>query len=329
VALGPATDGGYYLIGLTQPVPELFRSIAWGTDTVFAESLRVLEQVGMPPFLMERLADVDRPEDLISWRSMIEEEEADMDRVSVIIPAFNEAVRIAASIQSARRGNPQEIIVVDGGSADGTAELARDAGATVISAMPGRARQMNAGAARATGNALLFLHSDTLLPPNYLHAVSQILRGSGVAAGAFRLSIEGAFSGRRLVEWGANVRSRYSEKPYGDQAIFLRRALFEELGGFANQPLLEDVELVHRLRRHGRIVIVSQAVVTSGRRWQQLGALRTTLTNQIILTAYALGVSSETLARLYGRPPTNAAKRPGATPHTRQTPASPPASADR
>ncbi|MBI5394485.1 MAG: TIGR04283 family arsenosugar biosynthesis glycosyltransferase [Verrucomicrobia bacterium] len=237
-----------------------------------------------------------------------------MDRVSVIIPAFNEAARIAASIESARRGNPQEIIVVDGGSADGTARIARDAGGIVIRAMPGRARQMNAGAARATGNTLLFLHSDTFLPPDCLHAVSQTLRGSGVAAGAFRLSIEGAFSGRRLVEWGANFRSRYLEKPYGDQALFLRRALFEEMGGFADMPLLEDVEFVGRLRKRGRIELLPTAIVTSGRRWQRLGALRTTLTNQFILTAYALGVSPETLARLYGQPPMNAPEWPLPTP---------------
>ena len=111
------------------------------------------------------------------------------------------------------------------------------------------------------------------------------------------------------MEWGIHFRSQRLQKPYGDQALFLRRALFEELGGFANQPLLEDVELVRRLRRLGRIVVVPQTVRTSGRRWQQLGALRTTLTNQFILTAYALGVSPEALARFYRRSPMNAPGR--------------------
>ncbi|MFA5189628.1 MAG: TIGR04283 family arsenosugar biosynthesis glycosyltransferase [Verrucomicrobiia bacterium] len=326
VVLGPATDGGYYLVGMTQSIPELFRGVEWGTETVLKETLRILERLALQPFLLERRDDVDRPEDLISWRRTVEEEEADMDRVSVIIPTLNEAPRIAASIESARRGNPLEIIVVDGGSSDGTVQFARDGGTTVICTMPGRARQMNAGAARATGNALLFLHSDTLLPPHYPRVVSQTLRASSVAAGAFRLSIEGAFSGKRLVEWGINFRSRWLQKPYGDQAIFLRRALFEELGGFANQPFLEDVELVCRLRRLGRIVVAPQTVCTSGRRWQQLGALRTILTNQFILTAYALGVSPETLARLYSGSPANAPGRLAPTPYTPRTCASPPVS---
>lgn len=310
VVLGPAADGGYYLVGMTQLTPGLFRGVEWGTPTVFGETLRILERLALHPFLLEPLGDVDRPEDLVSWRRIAGQEEADRNRVSVIISALNEGERIVASIGSARRGNPEQIIVVDGGSTDGTEQLARGAGATVIGAEPGRARQMNAGAARATGHALLFLHADTLLPPGYVHAVSQTLGAPGVAAGAFRLGIEGAFPGRRLVEWGIHFRSRRLQRPYGDQAIFLRRAIFEELGGFANQPFLEDVEFIRRLRRLGRIVVVPQTVRTSGRRWQQLGALRTTLTNQFILTAYALGVSPEALARFYGRPPLNTPERP-------------------
>lgn len=326
VVLGPATDGGYYLVGLTQPVPELFRGIAWGTGTVLSESLRVLEQVEQPPFLLARLADVDRPEDLTAWQKIVQQEEADLDRVSVIIPALNEAGHIAASIASAQRGQPHEIIVVDGGSTDGTATLAREAGVTVINSSPSRARQMNAGAVRATGNALLFLHGDTLLPPDYLPMVPETLSRPGVAAGAFRFRVSENFAGKALVEWGINLRSRYQQMPYGDQAIFLCRALFEEMGGFARQPLLEDVELVRRLRRHGRIVTVPQAVCTSGRRWQQLGALRTTLTNQFILTAYALGVSPETLARLYSRSSRNTPKQLAPTPQTPRTPVLPPVS---
>lgn len=297
--LGPANDGGYYLLGLTQPAPTLFRDIAWGTNTVFAESLQILERMEMPPFLLERLDDVDRPDDLATWRRIIQQEEADLGRVSVIIPALNEAAHIAASIASARCNHPHEIIVVDGGSMDSTVHLAREAGAAIIHSSPGRARQMNAGATRATGNALLFLHADTSLPPDCFPDVSSALAKPGTAAGAFLLGIKGTFSGKQWMEWGINFRSRYRQKPYGDQAIFVRRALFEELGGFDNQPFLEDLELVRRLRRQGRILILAKTVVTSGRRWQQAGALRTTLTNQFILTAYALGVSPARLLRLY------------------------------
>jgi rSAM/selenodomain-associated transferase 2/rSAM/selenodomain-associated transferase 1 len=300
-ALGPATDGGYYLVGLTKPVPELFRGIAWGTDTVLAESLRVLERLNIPPLLLERLDDVDRPEDLAAWRRIVEKEESDLGRVSIIIPALNEAVHIAASIASARHGQPHEIIVADGGSTDGTADLAREAGAIIINSSPGRARQMNAGAARAAGNSFLFLHSDTLLPPDYLPTVPETLSRPGVAAGAFRFCVGEDFAGKALVEWGINLRSRCRQMPYGDQAIFLRRALFEEMGGFADMPFLEDIEFVHRLRKRGRIELLPAAIITSGRRWQQHGVLRTTLFNQLVLSGYSLGVSPATLARFYRR----------------------------
>jgi rSAM/selenodomain-associated transferase 2/rSAM/selenodomain-associated transferase 1 len=299
--LGPANDGGYYLVGLTKPAPELFRGIAWGTDTVLAESVRVLEQLNTPPLLLERLDDVDRPEDLAAWRRIVEKEEADLGRVSVIIPALNEAAHIAASIASARHGQPHEIIVADGSSTDGTAELAREAGAMVISSAPGRARQMNTGAARATGNALLFLHSDTRLPPGYQPMVPETLSRPGVAAGAFRFRVGENFAGKALVEWGINLRSYCRQMPYGDQAVFLRRALFEEMGGFADMPFLEDIEFVRRLRKRGRIETLSASIITSGRRWQQHGVFRTTLFNQLVLTGYSLGMSPATLARFYRR----------------------------
>lgn len=298
VVFGPANDGGYYLVGLSRPVPELFYGIAWGTETVLAESLRALERNSTKPALLTPLSDLDRPEDLAVWQRMAETEEGDLNRVAVIIPALNEGENITATIASAQKGGPREIIVVDGGSSDDTAQRAQETGATVIRSGSGRARQMNAGAARATGNVLLFLHADTLLPGGYIKAASDALRQPKIVAGAFRFAIDGVFPGKRLIEWGTNLRSRLLQMPYGDQALFLRQSLFEELGGFADLPIMEDYELVSRLRQRGRVATVRREAITSGRRWRQAGLWRTTLTHQRVLVGYHLGWPVGRLAKL-------------------------------
>lgn len=288
VVFGPATDGGYYLIGLTRRIPELFQDIAWGTEKVLAQTRQILERTGQPFALLQPLDDLDRPEDVASWKSLAAAEDADLSRISVIIPALNEAGQIAAAIASVRSGRPHEIIVVDGGSSDETCEIAAKNGATVHRSKPGRSGQMNAGAARATGNVLLFLHADTILPTNWASLVRQNLERPGVCAGAFSFRIEGRFSGRSLVECVTNIRSRWLQMPYGDQTLFLRRSRFEAMGGFADLPMMEDYEFNRRLRQHGRIVISDQSALTSGRRWKRLGALPTTLINQLIIAGYHL-----------------------------------------
>lgn len=303
VVFGPATDGGYYLIGLTQPVPKLFQGVAWGTETVLAQSLEILARLGSKPALLQPLDDLDRPEDVAAWKRLVEVDDTDLSRVSVIIPALNEAAHIATTLQSVRAGCPHEIIVVDGGSADDTSAIAQAAGATVIQSKPGRARQMNAGAARATGNVLLFLHADTELPENWTRVVTNTLEKPGVAAGSFGFRVAESFPGRWLVEWTTNLRSRWFQNPYGDQTQFLRRALFEELGGFANLPIMEDYELNQRLRRRGRVATSSAAAITSGRRWKKLGIIRTTVINKMMITGYRFGVCPHKLARFYRRSP--------------------------
>ena len=276
VVFGPATDGGYYLIGLTRLVPEIFQAVPWGMETVLAQSLEILARHCNKPALLQPLDDLDRPEDMAAWRHIIEPEDADLSRVSVIIPALNEAAHIAATLQSVNAGRPHEIILVDGGSTDDTRAIAEAVGVTVIQSKPGRARQMNAGAARATGNVFLFIHADTLLPDGWTCIVQETLGQPGVIAGSFGFRVAEQFAGRRLVEWTTNLRSRWFQNPYGDQTQFLRRALFEELGGFADLPIMEDYELNLRLRKRGRVATSSAAAITSGRRWKKLGVIRTT-----------------------------------------------------
>jgi GT2 family glycosyltransferase len=161
---------------------------------------------------------------------------------------------------------------------------------------------MNAGAARASGNVLLFLHADTLLPREWTRLVAGVWRRPGVAAGAFRFRIAEDFAGRRLVEWTVHLRSRWFQRPYGDQALFLRRGAFEEWGPYADLPIMEDYELVTRLRRHGRIVTLPEPAITSGRRWRELGLLRTTLVNTLVIAGFRLGSPPQRLAEYYRRP---------------------------
>jgi rSAM/selenodomain-associated transferase 2/rSAM/selenodomain-associated transferase 1 len=301
VVIGPANDGGYFLIGLSCFIPEMFEKIAWGTDRVLLQTLHVLSAKGLQPVLLDPLSDIDRPEDLQGWDAMMRREERDLRRISVIIPSLNEASHISRTLEAAQRGKPHEMIVVDGGSTDGTRAIAKDAGAIVLQSSAGRSRQMNEGAARASGTTLLLLHADTVLPDGYVDVAANALAVPGVNAGAFRFRVDGNLRGKSFVEWGANLRSRWLQMPYGDQGLFLRRSLFEQLGGFADLPVMEDYEFVRRLRRGGRILTVSLAAVTSGRRWLRFGILRTTLINAFMILGYHFGVHPERLARFYRR----------------------------
>jgi rSAM/selenodomain-associated transferase 2 len=232
------------------------------------------------------------------------------ETISIIIPALNEAQNIEQTIASAQASEPSsaasvEIIVVDGGSTDATVEIAQALGAKIILAGQGRAHQMNIGAQAASGQILLFLHGDTCLPVGFGRLVCTALQQplsksqKTTIAGAFELKINGSVSGLRLVEWGVKWRSRWWQMPYGDQAIFLRAETFQQVGGFPVMPLMEDFALISRLRKLGAIKILSATVVTSDRRWQQKGILKTTILNQIIIMAYLLGVAPDRLAKWY------------------------------
>lgn len=222
-------------------------------------------------------------------------------KISIIVPALNEAANIQKTLAAAKASANTEVIVVDGGSQDGTAELARAMGVQTIVEKTGRASQMNAGALAATGEILMFLHADTQVPKGFDAMVRQALSEEGAIAGAFELKIDSEGRGLRLIETGANWRSRVLRLPYGDQAIFLWASVFKSLGGFAQMPIMEDFHLMRQLRRLGKINIVPYSVLTSARRWQKLGVLKTTLVNQLVIIAYFLRVPPDRLADWYRR----------------------------
>jgi hypothetical protein len=295
VVLGPASDGGYYLIGLRGPAPELFRAIPWGTENVLEETLRRARDARLTTRLLRRLDDVDRPEDLALWQRC---QSARPPAISVVIPTLNEEHQVAAAIASARLHDDVEVIVVDGGSSDRTRDISKSLGARVISAQRGRARQMNAGAAAAQGATVLFLHADTQLPPGYTHKVHETLAKPGVIAGAFRLEIQAHGISYRLIERMANRRSVCRQLPYGDQALFMRKDIWKAIGGFPDLPIMEDYELVRRLRDRGAISVVDWPVTTSARRWQRFGPWKVTALHQLVILGYRLGVPANRLLRL-------------------------------
>jgi rSAM/selenodomain-associated transferase 2 len=281
-------------------VPHVFEGISWGTDRVLAASLAKAQERGIRPFLLAELSDVDDPHDLDLWWSARSANRT----LSVIIPALNEAEQLPATLERVGKHPNLDVIVADGGSHDGTPRIAESCGAKLVTCLPHCARQMNVAAAFARGETLLFLHADTLLPANYSDAVFDALRRPGVVAGAFSFKIRDSFPGRRLVENATNLRSRFWRMPYGDQALFVRHWAFAEAGGFPDLPMMEDYEFVRRVRRLGDLAVLDAPVLTSGRRWQRLGLLRTTAINSLLILGYHCGVAPARLAALYrGRRP--------------------------
>lgn len=219
--------------------------------------------------------------------------------VSIVIPALNEGALIAQAVQRAWRLGPREVIVADGGSSDGTADSARSAGAQVCSSPPGRARQQSAGAQHASGEFLLFLHADAWLAEGGLRQIERAAAENQAHCGAFRQQIEADGLLYRWLERGNAWRVRLRGMPYGDQGIFVRRSLFEELGGFPDVRLLEDVLLMKALRRRAWPALLPGPLHVNARRWQRHGVIRQTIRNWMLLSAARAGVPPDRLARFY------------------------------
>ena len=220
--------------------------------------------------------------------------------LSVVLPALNEAAAIGRAVRSAWAAGADEVVVVDGGSADGTPAAARDSGAQVLAAPRGRAIQQNAGAAATTAEILLFLHADCALDPAAGLQLAAACSSPRVQAGAFRQRIEASGAAYRWLEQGNAWRVRWGRRPYGDQALFVRRTLFESVGGFPDVPFLEDLLLGRAIARRCRPVLLAGPLYVSPRHWQRRGVLRQTLRNWLILGRHAAGAAPSELKERYG-----------------------------
>jgi len=319
---------------------DIFDGIDWSTERVFSQTLTAACRLGLKVAQLDLLNDLDTPDDLYAFYHKNREpaeivkspdmkqtlcvdlstgvrQTANMRKkmakspeiakkpvISVIIPALNEAAHIADTIDSARH-EASEIIVVDGGSRDSTVAIAAQKGVRVVTGARGRAAQQNLGAEVALGEILLFLHADTLLPPDYAEVIFMAFLNRRAVAGAFRFRTDSHNPILRLISAGVNLRSQWLKMPYGDQALFFRRSVFEEAGRFPQSPVAEDLLLIRKLfmkkELHNReLAILPVSVTTSARRWHSIGIVRTTIINIIILSGIMLGVSPGQLAWLYG-----------------------------
>jgi rSAM/selenodomain-associated transferase 2 len=235
-------------------------------------------------------------------------------RLSIVVPVLDEGANLEALLPELRRLCPgAEVVVADGGSRDGGPEVVRRFPGVRLARGPrGRARQMNAGATAATGDVLLFLHADTRLPAGAAAAIERALADPAVAYGRFDVRFDRPGRAYRTIAALMNHRSRLTGICTGDQALFVRRATFEALGGYPDIPLMEDVELTRRLKRRGRVAALRSVVTTSARKWEREGVARTVVLMWALRLAYACGVAPARLHRWYYRAP--AAAEPAAGP---------------
>lgn len=243
-------------------------------------------------------------------------------KIAVVIPALDEAGRIGEAVASAiagcERSNPTdpkepsgradrpsapslEVVVVDGGSTDGTPQRAAAAGARVVTSGRGRARQLGVGVRASSADVVLFLHADTRLPPGYDQAIRSVLRDPATVGGAFRFRFDRTTATLKLIEWGVALRVLLFRLPYGDQAVFVRRSVLDALGGVPQVPIMEDLDLVKAMKARGRVARVPLDAVTSARRYQAGGPLRTMFKHWLGAAAWAAGVDRARIAAWYAR----------------------------
>lgn len=302
VVLGPAIDGGYYLIGLRRMMPRLFEDIPWSSGAVLSTTLARSAEVGLRCELLPVKEDVD---DLGSWRRFEERQRqrpAPVPSMAIVFPTLDEAENIGETVSTARARFPDaSLLVVDGGSADNTLAIAAGAGATVLSSARGRGVQCRLGAEAAREEWLLFLHADTLLPANAAEVVGRFVTNPSARVATFRLRFDADSWFLRFCAWFTRFDTVFTR--FGDQGILIRRSFYQTLGGFPAWPLFEDVALLQRARRESRIPSLPAFVTTSARRFRRRGVYRQQWLNACLLLRYLCGASPERLARMYRSSP--------------------------
>jgi rSAM/selenodomain-associated transferase 2/rSAM/selenodomain-associated transferase 1 len=310
VAFGPALDGGYYLVALARPAPQIFaiEPEAWGGPEVLERSLAAAAAAGLTATVLDaRERDLDTPADAQALAEAGDPELGELLRaalsrplVSVVVPTLNEAAALPALLDHLDNLDGRlEVIVADGGSSDGTARHAEGhpSAPHVITAAGGRAGQLNAGAAKASGDPIVFLHADSRLPPDAYRSLTT----TQAKGGNFAIRFDGEDLFSRVLGGWYRAQRRLGVY-YGDSAIWLRRAALQQLGGFRPLPIMDDYDLSRRLEKSTfRTACLPGPVVTSARRWRALGVPRTVLSWVVIRWLFLAGVPPERLARLYRR----------------------------
>ena len=219
--------------------------------------------------------------------------------IAIIIPVFNEAAVLPELTERLQAVGADELIFVDGGSCDESRRLLEHSGVRWLQSEPGRATQMNAGAEDCIGDIILFIHADTIISYSNISAVRETMKDDSFVGGRFDVRLSGNNIAFRMIEWLINMRSRLTGISTGDQCQFVRRSVFEQMGGFPEQPLMEDIEFSRRLKRQGRIACLNETVITSSRRWEQHGIVATVWLMWKLRFLYCFGVSPEKLAQMY------------------------------
>ncbi len=325
--IGPSEDGGFYLLGLRKCPTGLLSGIPWSAPTTCLETIAKLQAAGLTVYILDDWFDVDTPQDLEKLDTLIKAEQIEAPktkhfletyawrwagaqpiRCSVIIPTLNEREFLPQTLRAlAEHQWIHEVIVADGGSTDGTREwLAAQNFARMVDAQSGKGNQINRGAQAASGDVLLILHADCQLPPDAGQRIAFALQAQSVAGGCFEVRFNASRPrSLKIVAAGINFRCRLTKAGTGDQGIFVRRKVFEEVGGCPAWPLFEDVELVRRVKKAGSFTVIRSRLLVSPRRHLALGVFRTVLLIYGLRVAFCLGVSPFTLKKWFddSRPP--------------------------
>jgi rSAM/selenodomain-associated transferase 2 len=311
--VGPSEDGGFYLLGLRKCPTGLLSGIPWSAPTTCLETIAKLQAAGLTVYILDDWFDVDTAQDLEKLNALITAKRIEAPktqlflethawrwpgvqpvRCSVIIPTLNERETLPQTLRALTEHQwVHEVIVADGGSTDGTREwLASQHFARVVDSAAGKGNQINRGALAASGDVLLILHADCQLPTDAGERIGSALRSPEVAGGCFEVRFNASRPrSLKLVATGINLRCRLTKAATGDQGIFVRRSVFEQVGGCPDWPLFEDVDLVRRIKNAGRFVVLPLQLLVSPRRHLARGVFRTVLLIYALRVAFWLGVS--------------------------------------